>query len=100
MFLTVPVSTMPSASTWSVCFFFSSRSSSRTERRESTTLPRRRVGLLALGGTRWPPNQGGVFPRRGATPEPGGKAFPPPSTARPPLTAPPHPPPPRRGVLY
>src|SRR5438045_1349729 len=48
MFLTVPVSTMPSERTWSVCFFFSSRSSSSTDRRESTTLPQRRLSLITL----------------------------------------------------
>ena len=54
MFFTVPVRTMPSPSTASVCFFFSSRSVSSTARRESTTLPRRRLSLITLARMVWP----------------------------------------------
>src|SRR5213594_669555 len=86
MFLTVPVSAMPSASTWSVCFFFSSRSSSRTERRESTTLPRRRLSLMTLDRIVWPTMEARFFTGRRSTWEPGRNALTPTSTARPPLT--------------
>src|SRR2546425_870135 len=87
MFFTVPVSTMPSFSTSSVCFFFSSRSSSRTERRESTTLPRRRVSLVTFARIFWPTIQARFFTRRRSPREPGRDAFTPTSTAEPPLPA-------------
>src|SRR5206468_2912532 len=86
MFFTVPVSTMPSDSTSSVCFFFSSRSSSRTERRESTTLPRRRLSLMTFARIVWPTMEARFFTGRRSTCEPGRNALTPTSTARPPLT--------------
>src|SRR6266446_414412 len=86
MFFTVPVSTMPSDNTSSVCFFFSSRSSSRTERRERTTLPRRRLSLMTFARIVWPTMEARFFTGRRSTWEPGRNALTPTSTARPPLT--------------
>src|SRR6266508_4685761 len=86
MFLTMPVRDMPSSSTSSVCFFFSSRSSSRTARRDSTTLPRLRFSLITLARTVWPSMEARFLTGRRSTWEPGRKARTPTSTARPPLT--------------
>ncbi len=86
MFFTVPVRVMPSASTSIVCFFFSSRSSSRTVRRESTTLPRRRFSLITLARMFIPTIEARFFTGRRSTCEPGRNALTPTSTARPPLT--------------
>src|SRR6266849_8245707 len=86
MFFTVPVRTSPSWRTSSVCFFFSSRSSSRTERRESTTLPRRRLSLMTFARMLWPTIAARFLTGRRSTCEPGRNALTPTSTARPPLT--------------
>jgi hypothetical protein len=86
MFFTVPVSAMPSVSTARVCFFFSSRSVSSTARRESTTLPRRRLSLITLARMVWPSMEPRFLTGRRSTWEPGRKARTPTSTASPPLT--------------
>ena len=86
MFFTTPVVTMPSWSTASVCFRFSSRSSSRTTRRESTTLPRRRLNLITRALICCPIIELRFFTGRRSTWEPGRNALTPTSTARPPLT--------------
>src|SRR2546427_7112264 len=71
MFFTVPVSVIPSWRTSSVCFFFSSRSSSRTARRDSTTLPRRRLSLMTLERTCWPTREARFLTGRRSTWDPG-----------------------------
>src|SRR4029453_14017735 len=74
MFFTVPVSAIPSVSTASVCFFFSSRSVSSTARRDSTTLPRRRLSLMTLARMVCPSMVARFFTGRRRTWEPGGNA--------------------------
>ena len=54
MFLTTPLSTLPSASVSSVCFFFSAFSSSRSALRESTMLPRFLLTLMTRMRSSWP----------------------------------------------
>src|ERR1700675_1236474 len=54
MFLTTPLSTLPSASVSSVCFFFSAFSSSSSALRDSTMLPRFLFTLITRMRSSWP----------------------------------------------
>src|SRR5437868_3777504 len=85
MFLTTPLSTLPSARLPSVCFFFSAFSSSRSALRDSTMLPRFLFTLITRMRSSWPRSASRFLTGRTSICDPGRNARTPMSTARPPL---------------
>ena len=86
MFEILPSTTWPGSRRPRICSRTSLRSSSRTARRESTTLLRERLSSITLHSSCWPMNSSRFWTRRMSTSEAGRKPRTPRSRIRPPLT--------------
>src|SRR5881275_2024109 len=86
MFEIVPSTTSPGLSRSRIAWRISLRSSSRTARRESTTLFRERLSSITLQRSSWPMNSSRSCTRRMSTSDAGRKPRTPRSRMRPPLT--------------
>ena len=86
MFEIVPSTTSPGLSRSRIAWRISLRSSSRTARRERTTLLRERLSSITLQRSSWPRNSSRSWTRRMSTSDAGRKPRTPRSRIRPPLT--------------